>query len=292
MDPGKIRAYLELGRVANLPTVLSNSTVGFILGGGQPMENPLKWALAALTSMCLYEGGMVLNDYCDFSIDLLERPERPLPSDRVSKTQALVIASTFFSIGILGVLLTFPRGTLFAIILLLMIVVYNKYHAASDYSPILMGCCRGFIYLLSASAGGYKNGLKSPLLMAIALTFYVSGISFVARSEMSQEDKKGILRIDQMGFLLIFVALGFPGNLPGTGYFIFILVFAVTLGWILQNGIQVLKKKKKKAIGHMLASLSLFDALIFSKIDNSLGIGISLLCFFGAYFWQRQVRCT
>ncbi|MEM7786069.1 MAG: UbiA family prenyltransferase, partial [Planctomycetota bacterium] len=38
-----------------------------------------------LSSAAIYTAGMVLNDYFDFEKDLVERPERPIPSGQISR---------------------------------------------------------------------------------------------------------------------------------------------------------------------------------------------------------------
>ena len=53
-----------------------------ISGAGEPNWFVLPWLL--LSSAGLYLGGMVLNDVFDARLDAVERPERPIPSGRVS----------------------------------------------------------------------------------------------------------------------------------------------------------------------------------------------------------------
>ena len=46
------------------------------------------WAMP-IASTCLYWSGMAFNDWCDRHVDAEERPERPIPSGRVSPDAAL-----------------------------------------------------------------------------------------------------------------------------------------------------------------------------------------------------------
>src|SRR5690349_3365990 len=46
----------------------------------------------AAASVCLYWAGMAANDWSDRQLDARERPERPIPSGRVTATQALAVA--------------------------------------------------------------------------------------------------------------------------------------------------------------------------------------------------------
>jgi hypothetical protein len=52
----------------------------------------LPWLVGA--TMCLYAGGVVLNDFFDRRLDAIERPERPIPSRRVSAASAAALGTT------------------------------------------------------------------------------------------------------------------------------------------------------------------------------------------------------
>lgn len=53
-----------------------------------------------IASVSLYAGGVVLNDYFDREIDAKERPERPIPSGKVSKEFALLMGTILLLIGV------------------------------------------------------------------------------------------------------------------------------------------------------------------------------------------------
>ena len=82
------RAYLELLRPANVVTALADVLAGFAIAGLRHPET-LPWLL--LSSCCLYAGGVVLNDVFDRDLDRIERPERPIPSGRVSTRSAATL---------------------------------------------------------------------------------------------------------------------------------------------------------------------------------------------------------
>ncbi|GHE33010.1 UbiA family prenyltransferase [Streptomyces capitiformicae] len=52
------------------------------------------------SSICLYWGGMALNDYADAVVDAVERPQRPGPSGRISRRSALAVASGLTRAGL------------------------------------------------------------------------------------------------------------------------------------------------------------------------------------------------
>jgi 4-hydroxybenzoate polyprenyltransferase len=57
-------------------------------------------ARAALASVALYAAGMVWNDIADRRLDAVQRPERPLPSGRVSLGFALALGTVLLGLGL------------------------------------------------------------------------------------------------------------------------------------------------------------------------------------------------
>ncbi len=86
--------YVQLLRLPNLFTAMADVAMGFLFVRASWAWNPAPinlrpigaWVLAllALASALLYAAGVVLNDVFDLERDRRERPERPLPSGRVS----------------------------------------------------------------------------------------------------------------------------------------------------------------------------------------------------------------
>jgi hypothetical protein len=68
----------------------------------------LPWLAGA--SACLYAGGVVLNDFFDRKVDVVERPERPLPSGRVPPAHAAWLGSVLLSLGILSAGMATPAA--------------------------------------------------------------------------------------------------------------------------------------------------------------------------------------
>ena len=93
---GAWRAWAELLRISNLPTILGDCAVGLCIAmaayslwqgpaGSMDLLRDNPWLIAgACAGMCmLYLGGMVLNGILDRHIDAVERPGRPIPSGRI-----------------------------------------------------------------------------------------------------------------------------------------------------------------------------------------------------------------
>ena len=100
-----LRTLLILGRTSNLPTVWSNCLAGFLLGGGT------RWAVfgrLCLGTTLLYMGGMFLNDAFDASFDRQHRPERPIPSGRISEKSVWRMGCALLAAGTLCIFCVTP----------------------------------------------------------------------------------------------------------------------------------------------------------------------------------------
>lgn len=176
-----LAAYLALCRVGNLPTVWSNVLTAMVLATGGVSPGPL--AVLALALSCFYVAGMALNDLCDLEHDRQRRPERPLPSGRVSVRAARALTVTLFAAGFsLLALAPDARGLAGGLVLLLAIVAYDLKHKGNPLSVLIMAACRALVYVVVGLA--LIGELPPELwLAAAAQAVYVLSISVVARYE-------------------------------------------------------------------------------------------------------------
>lgn len=59
----------------------------------------IEMLIAAIVTSLIAAGGYVINDYYDSEIDRINQPQRPIPSNQVTETQAFVFAILLFLIG-------------------------------------------------------------------------------------------------------------------------------------------------------------------------------------------------
>ena len=208
----RLRAYAELGRISNLPTCISNVLVGTAIGqwavdpaslngtlaidqsGGAALN--LVWAcLCMAVAICfVYVGGMALNDYADRKFDQTNNPGRPIPSGRISVGQAAVFVVACFAVGLVMMATANPdawqRGVIpgalpFGLLLLAAIVLYDFFHKRHPWSVVVMGTCRGLVYLAAAAAVAWPVGLNWEMAGTFAglITLYTVSITIIARIE-------------------------------------------------------------------------------------------------------------
>jgi 4-hydroxybenzoate polyprenyltransferase len=209
-----LKSHLQLMRLPNAFTAMADPLAGALVAAGAGVGDLPLWGLALLmaTSACLYTAGIVFNDLFDYELDRAERPERPLPSGRVSRgaaralgvalmTAGLACAATLTFIPIArgscesvwqGLVMhpTFPLAVILAGIIL-------AYDAVLKHLPVMreagMGTCRATNFLLGATFG-IQFGAPSPALWipAVVLFIYVATLTAISRYEMFAAARRAV----------------------------------------------------------------------------------------------------
>lgn len=167
---------LELVRAPAALTVLGDTVAG-AHAVALPFS-PRRWLLP-VASVFLYSGGMALNDYADRSLDAVERPERPIPSGRISPRRALAVAGGCLVAG-LGLAATGGgrRALAVAAPLAGAICLYNLAAKSTPAGPFSMAACRGLDVLMGA--GGARAALPAAGLVAL----HTAGVTAQSRGEV------------------------------------------------------------------------------------------------------------
>ena len=187
---GRLRAILELARISNLPTCLTNVLVGSAIGvrtiepvlGSDAFPWPAVVMIAA--GICaMYVGGMALNDVVDSEFDATANPERPIPSGRISRGAALALAVLALAGGIALCAAVSTSAGVAAAGLTAVIVLYDLLHKRTVHAVWLMGACRGLVYVAAAIALATFPAWPVLGACAAAMALYIAGITFAARGE-------------------------------------------------------------------------------------------------------------
>lgn len=178
---GTTRTVLELVRAPNLFTAAADVLAGFVYAGGD-LQAWSSWLPLTLSSVCLYAGGVVLNDVCDAQVDTRERPERPIPSGRVSRRAATGLVGGLLGTGFFLSSLISQRSMQLALGLIASIVLYNTLLKRTPLAPLAMGTCRAINLALGMLPA--ENLFKIELLIPVGLMgLYVASLTFFARDE-------------------------------------------------------------------------------------------------------------
>ncbi|MFM1937037.1 MAG: hypothetical protein RI990_1996 [Planctomycetota bacterium] len=187
---GSMGAWLELMRIGNSPTVVSNVLAGMAIGLHSRLSDiPVPWGTGVLLisgAVMVYVSGMVLNDAFDARIDARERPGRPIPSGRVGALRAQVAGVALLGVGTALLAASGPgAGTVWWSLLLAgCVLLYNAVHAWFPGAFAIMGACRAMVPVIAALA--VSPGAEASLLWWVAggLGAYVLALSVAARDEM------------------------------------------------------------------------------------------------------------
>jgi len=235
-QPSQLLDYLRLVRLPNVFTALADVTMGFLCV--QHTLRPYRVFLPlAAASALLYSAGMVLNDLWDVDLDRHQRPERPLPSGRITLATARRLGWTLLVGGVLcgwlaGLLswgeTVFPwRSGIVATLLACAIVAYDARLKRTLAGPLAMGACRALNVLLGMSALAAWSGTPSlagfgppHALTAGGIGLYIVGVTWFARREAEQSRRGSLLGATLVLlsgiFLLALLYAQWPPTFPRT----------------------------------------------------------------------------
>lgn len=182
MTLSKLRAWLELVRIGNALAIGLASIVGYVLSGGTSIRDGV---MLFLSSLLIGAAGNVINDYFDREIDRVNKPWRPIPSGRISPSEALAGFIALSSAGLaLSLFLPIECVAVAAIAIVLLFL-----YSASFKKKLLLG--NNTIAALSALNIVY-GGLASPNpCMAIVPAIYAYLLILGREFLKSLEDVRG-----------------------------------------------------------------------------------------------------
>jgi 4-hydroxybenzoate polyprenyltransferase len=193
---GNLFAWLQLLRMANVLTAVADVAMGYLVTHGD-LQPPAHFALLAAASCLLYLSGMVLNDVFDADVDARDRPQRPIPSGRVSLRAATAVGWAMLASGVLvawfaGFIAGDWRPGAVATLLAICVVLYDAVLKQTPLAPLAMGACRTLNVLLGMSLSPVADesvgrnvnfGTTAAWLIAIGIGVYIVGVTIVARTE-------------------------------------------------------------------------------------------------------------
>jgi hypothetical protein len=172
------KALVELVRAPAALTVLGDTVAG-AAAAGTPLRGK-RWALP-LSSAAFYWAGMALNDWSDRELDAVERPERPIPSGRISAKAALRVAAGLTAAGVGIAALAGGRRSLgVALPLAAAVWTYDTRLKGTALGPAGMAVCRALDVLLGAGPGATRAAAPA----AAALGVHTLGVTALSAGEV------------------------------------------------------------------------------------------------------------
>jgi 4-hydroxybenzoate polyprenyltransferase len=134
----------------------------------------------------LYLSGMVFNDVFDRRADAMERPQRPIPSGRVSLYAAVIMGMLLMLLGVTAAALVGRHTLMVAVMLAACILGYDIGLKRTPLGPMAMGSCRFLNILMAASTERPRIGeiwSLPQVWVAAGMGVYIVGVTWFARTE-------------------------------------------------------------------------------------------------------------
>jgi 4-hydroxybenzoate polyprenyltransferase len=283
-----LRQYLLLARLPNLFTAPSNILAGYFTVILPSYANASHLTILMLSSVLIYVSGIVFNDYFDIEVDRRERPLRPLPSGKVTKQKAFIIAAISMITGNILVFAVGATSVVISVILSAIVIAYDWRLKHTIVGPIAMGAAR-FLNVLLGASPAFPALLSSSnnffmlrlILVSVSMFLYVTAISILSRMEIGATRAKQAVRGP---FLIIFaviamILLAWFGRIFQIDIIVSLMLFAGTIIITFKRTFQEYSSTViQKGIKTMVLSIIVLDsALVSGTAGLYYGVPILLL---------------
>jgi 4-hydroxybenzoate polyprenyltransferase len=294
------KAWMNMLRISNSPTIVSNIMVGVALAiiahreqwsahlNSPPLQlsKPLLFIIVVL--LLLYFAGMVLNDAFDAKRDQKIRPERPIPQGVITAKQAWI---TGFVMIAIATLLAFKIGVATGISTLALafyILLYTFLHHCPVAAIPLMAICRGLVYVVAVSAFSVHNQGPIILIYCGIIAIYTAVLTFVGTFEHEKQTRYSwIIWVTLLPAVLPIVLYGLDSPIA---WFAFIAFFI----WILFAWLNFLAPDNKPISGmhKLISGFALLDCILIAAIGEYFIMIISAICFVFTVAAHRKILGT
>ena len=186
---GKVGALLEITRPVNsLMMGLAIIVSAAVTGGASILGDPQSLLLAFLTGSTLTGASMAVNDYFDRGIDAVNEPRRPIPSGRVTPTEALALTGLLSLVGLAASYLVSEWALAVALFSWVLMVAYSAWGKRTGFPGNLMvSTCIAlpFVY------GGLLTGRVEVSLLFSLMAFLSNTGREVAKGIVDVEGDRG-----------------------------------------------------------------------------------------------------
>jgi len=256
--------YIKIMRPFVFILVVFGVVVAALISG---VTDPYLIGLASIIVFLISGAGNALNDYFDYDIDKINRPERPIPSGKLKRSNVLMFSLALLGIGI--ILSTFLNiyCMLLALFNSVFIIVYNRYLKRMVIGHFLEAWLQASVLIF----GGLLALNLNPLILFLASIAYISNVGREITKGI--EDYTGDKKSDAKTF-----AVTFGKNKARFAAIFFVLLTIALLPFPYIMGIANMYYVYVISISAILLLASI--VLIFKKVGLSQRI-MKLAMFFG-----------
>lgn len=204
-------------RPANIVTAVSDILAGVAMTGIVAYSSRFYLSdvlLLVLSTIGLYGGGVVFNDVFDADLDRVERPERPIPSGKVSEMGAARFGSFLWIVGIFAAFLVNYIASAIALSIAVASLIYDRWAKHHPFfGPLNMGLCRGLNLMLGMSILTGMIEVLWPLCVIPVL--YIAAITMISRGEV-HGGKRTVLYAAGFLYVLVIASIVYISMLRNT----------------------------------------------------------------------------
>ncbi len=302
---GPLHAYLELLRAPNLFTSMADVAMGYLFVQTTSAPDARTLALLLLASTLLYAAGVVLNDVFDFSRDVSQRPDRPLPSGRISPAVARWLGWELLLLGVaVAWLIAFLTTTghlypgLVGSLLAGCIVLYDAGLKRTPLGPTAMGACRMLNVLLGMSVTA-APWHAAHWMVAGGIGIYIAGVTWLARTESRESSRLhlGLATGVMMAGIALLACYGGQGREVGTqllGRFqLLMAILGALIAWRCFRAVmEPIPLRVQMAVKQGILSLVVLDAAVCYVARGTVEAVMILLLLAPAIALGRWIHST
>lgn len=295
----KLRAYLELCRAPNCFTAMADPLAGALVAGAA-LPHTHRIIAVMLAGAFLYAGGIALNDWHDYKRDLTEHPQRPIPSKRVYRFEALILAMILLAFGLSCAAIAGSTPMRVGLLLFVCILLYDVLLKEVPIAPAIMGMCRAMNLLMGLTVVSLDSSPATVSLrwfLAALMAVYVTGITVFARGESGQDDPRRLTLTAVAAIapicLLALSRILFPDLVPywhgkiHAGALLVVVGFAMTRAVLTPQPAQIQQAIKLAVLG-----IIVFDAAMVAYMRPFVASLAVLLLLIPAIWLGRWIYST
>jgi geranylgeranylglycerol-phosphate geranylgeranyltransferase len=274
----RLLVFIEISRPHNMMVAAFGAVAGYVVSGGRSVAEV--WVAALFTAL-VTGAGNVINDLYDAEIDRVNKPQRPLPSGRMSRRQAAALYVTASALVTLGAFVFLPlRLTALMVTWEAALYVYARWGKRVFVVNNLMVAS---VASSAFVAGGLVTGNVAAVLLPIGIAFVfvvcrelVKGAEDVVGDRAARVNTAAVVvgvgrTVLWASVLMLVLASAVP--LPAlTGYYgvfyLWVMELSVVPG-LLAATYMILERPQKRTFGRV--SMILKVAMFFGVV--AMGVG-------------------
>lgn len=273
--------FFQLIRFPGIFTAFSNVLIGYFFSFNlEIIYLPFLLAISGL----LFCSGMIFNDYFDYSIDKKERSFRPLPSGKLSKSTALLIAIVFLILANIFAFFIGSDTLLVSLILSSLVFFYNFKLKSFSFLGFLS---LSFIRMLNVLLGFSISSISIEFLQyMIPIGIFVFGISILAKNEM----KSNLLIYNKLNQIFVLLTISFVSVLVINNFELDSLIFLLLFSFF--SVCSLFLKKIQNKITFQLLLIILLDSVLISFFVPPAFAILVLLMIIPSYIISKKLYIT